>query len=82
MSKKQEYILKVVGAFVAYCLLIYIIRRNMGISSTFEDVRVQSFANDSLESLIKERKKELIEEAEEAANRQQSNGFENIVRSI
>ena len=65
MSKKQEYILKVVGAFVAYCLLVYIIRRSMGISSTFEDIREQSFANDTVTSLLEERKKELIEEAQD-----------------
>jgi len=38
MNKKQKYILIVIGVYLVYCLAVYLIRRNMGISSTFEDV--------------------------------------------
>lgn len=64
MNQKQKYILTVLGIFTGYCILVYFIRRSMGISSTFEDVLEYRKASISLKE-IKAQKEQLTQDAEE-----------------
>jgi hypothetical protein len=64
MNKKQKYILTVLGIFAGYCIIVYFIRRSMGISSTLENILEYRRASISQKELIA-RYNEILKDAPE-----------------
>jgi len=56
MNSKTKYALSVLGIFLVYAILVYIIRRSMGISSSIDDLSADKIAGDMMNEMIKEKK--------------------------